>query len=171
MTFPFDITINLSQSNIKGVQNKTIKIYSGLTTFLGPNGSGKTQLLRGLKISLSNHLNGKKIRYVSAGRLSPMEYFRSDTAGYGSKIQYDDAEFGDKQSLTRRHISETVLGDFATLSERSDVFIKIQERLRKLFNRDLTIEWQAGQLKVFFQELIAITTIIHLQEKQAVYYI
>ena len=57
MTFPFDITINLDQSNIAGVQNRTIKINGGITTFLGPNGSGKTQLLRGLKRSLNSHLN------------------------------------------------------------------------------------------------------------------
>lgn len=151
MTFPFDISINLSQSKIKGVQNKTIKIYGGVTTFLGPNGSGKTQLLRALKSSLSPHSNGKKIRYVSAGRLGPMENFRSDYDGtHGGTPNFDLATFGKKSSTTRRHQTETVLGDFATLSERPDILIKIQERLRKLFKRDVTYDWDGGSLRVFF---------------------
>lgn len=151
MIFPFDVTINLSQSNILGVKNKTIKINGGVTTFLGPNGSGKTQLLRGLKSSLNSHLNGKKIRYVSAGRLGPMENFRSDFDGQrGGTPSFDSATFGNKSATKRRHQTETILGDFATLSERPDILIKVQERLRKLFKRDLTIDWDGGNLKVFF---------------------
>ena len=151
MTFPFDVTINLNESGISGIQNKTIKINGGVTTFLGPNGSGKTQLLRGLKNSLSSHLNAKKIRYVSAGRLGPMESYRSDYDGHrGNGILYDSATFGDKASTSRRHKNETILGDFGTLSERPDILIKVQERLRKLFKRDITIEWDGGNLKVFF---------------------
>lgn len=154
MTFPFDILINLNQSGIAGVNNVEIKVNGGITTFLGPNGSGKTQLLRGLKSSLNKHLNGKKIRYVSAGRLGPMESFRSDYDGHrGISIRFDQATFGDKDSVTRRHNNETILGDFATLSDRPDVLIKIQERLRKLFNRDLSVDWDGGMLKVYFARI------------------
>ena len=87
MTFPFDISINLRQAGIAGIQDPTIRIYGGLTTFLGPNGAGKTQLLRGLKYSLSAYLNDKKIRYVSAGRLAPMENYRSDFEPYKKAIE------------------------------------------------------------------------------------
>lgn len=153
MTFPFDITINLSELRIKEVQNKKITIHNGITTFLGPNGAGKTQLLRGLKVSLNSHLNGKKIRYVSAGRLSPMESYRSDNDGYGNTIRFDRAQFGDKSAVSRRHKNETILGDIATLSERADILIKIQERLKKLFNRDIIIDWDGGMLKVFFARI------------------
>lgn len=93
MTFPFELTIRLNQSGITGIQNRTIQINSGVTTFLGPNGSGKTQLLRGLKSSLGNHTNGNKIRYVSAGRLGPMENFRSDYDGHRGQPRFDDAKF------------------------------------------------------------------------------
>ncbi|MFT5964048.1 MAG: ABC-type polar amino acid transport system ATPase subunit [Flavobacterium sp.] len=151
MTFPFEVTINLSKSMIAGIQNKTIKINGGFTTFLGPNGSGKTQLLRGLKNSLGSHLNSKKIRYVSAGRLGPMENYRSDYDGQRNDTpNFDNATFGDKSATKRRHRTETILGDFATLSERPDILIKVQERLRKLFKRDLTIDWDGGHLKVYF---------------------
>ena len=153
MTFPFELTINLNQSGISGIQNKTIRINGGVTTFLGPNGSGKTQLLRGLKSSLGGISNGKKIRYVSAGRLGPMENFRSDYDGQRGQPRFDSATYGDKTSTQRRHQTETILGDFATLSERPDILIKVQERLRKLFKRDLTIDWDGGRLKVFFSRV------------------
>ncbi|GAT61909.1 hypothetical protein [Paludibacter jiangxiensis] len=105
MHFPFDVTINFAQSRIPNVQNRTIKVYNGITTFLGPNGSGKTQLLRGLKTSLNIHLNGKKIRYISAGRLGVMERYRSDFDGWRNQtIDFDSAEFGSKGAVARRHL-------------------------------------------------------------------
>ncbi len=65
MTFPFDVTINLNHSGVSGVQNKSIKINGPVTTFLGPNGSGKTQLLRGLKkqFEFSSKWKDSKIRF------------------------------------------------------------------------------------------------------------
>jgi hypothetical protein len=153
MTFPFDININLGQTGISGIQNPAIKIYGGVTTFLGPNGAGKTQLLRGLKHSLNAHFNGKKVRYVSAGRLGPMENYRSDYDGQRGQPRFDSATFGDKSATKRRHQTETILGDFATLSERADVLIKVQERLRKLFKRDIVVDWDGGNLKIFFSRV------------------
>ena len=168
MTFPFDININLSQSGITGIQNKTIKINGGVTTFLGPNGSGKTQLLRGLKTSLGSYANEKKIRYVSAGRLGPMESFRSDFDGHrGGRPLFDQATFGDKSSTSRRHLNETILGDFGTLSERPDILIKVQERLRKLFKRDLTLDWDGGNLKVYFSRVDQVSSSNYSSAREA----
>jgi predicted ATPase len=151
MDFPTQININLRHSNIQNAQPKSIHIYSGITTFLGPNGSGKTQILRGLKQDIVQYASGKKVRYVSAGRLGPLENFRSDFDGQrNGNPNYEKAQYGDKQSMQRRHANETVTGDFATLSERPDILIKVQERLRKLFNRDVRIDWDGGQLKVYF---------------------
>jgi hypothetical protein len=150
MEFPIQIQIQQGQPAV----NREVTVYGGVTTFLGPNGSGKTQLLRGLKTSLNQHNNGKKIRYISAGRLGPLENFRSDYDGHrGNNIRYENAQYGDKGAMQRRHLNETVLGDFATLSERPDILIKVQERLKKLFNRDVRVDWDAGQLKVYFSRV------------------
>ncbi|MEJ1393502.1 MAG: AAA family ATPase [Candidatus Sedimenticola sp. (ex Thyasira tokunagai)] len=151
MEFPTEININLNLANVLNIQPKSIKIYSGITTFLGPNGSGKTQLLRSLKQAIAPHASGKKVRYVSAGRLGPLENFRSDYDGQRGGIpRYDQAQYGDKSSMQRRHANETVTGDYATLSERPDILIKVQERLRKLFNRDVRVDWDGGHLKIHF---------------------
>ncbi|MEQ8425961.1 MAG: AAA family ATPase, partial [Cyclobacteriaceae bacterium] len=83
-----------------------------------------------------------------------MESYRSDYDGHrGGRPNFDGATYGDKSSTTRRHLNETIIGDFATLSERPDILIKIQERLRKLFKRDLMIDWDGGNLKVYFSRV------------------
>jgi hypothetical protein len=81
-----------------------------------------------------------------------MENFRSDYDGRRGNPRYDQATYGAKDSMQYRHANETVTGDFATLSERPDILIKVQERLRKLFNRDVRIDWDGGNLKDFSQE-------------------
>lgn len=153
MAFPTTIE-NINHSNIADLTPKSITIHSGITTLLGPNGSGKTQLLRGLKQAVTSHTSGKKVRYVSAGRLGPLESFRSDYDGQrGGNPRYDYATYGTKDSMARRHLNETVLGDFASLSERPDIFIKVQERLRKLFDRDIRIDWNGGNLQIYMSRV------------------
>ena len=151
MNFPQELAIPLNLSGLPKVAPRKLVIRGGITTFVGPNGSGKTQLLRAAKNAVSSLVDGKKTRYISAGRLGPLEFFRSDYDGQrGSRIRYDEATFGDKSSMSRRHNTETVLGDFASLSERPDILIKVQARLRKLFRRDIRIDWDGGSLRVYF---------------------
>nr|WP_256344108.1 TOPRIM nucleotidyl transferase/hydrolase domain-containing protein [Pseudomonas costantinii] len=66
---------------------------------------------------------------------------------------YDSATFGSKSDLQRRHVNETLNGDFQVLSQRPDIQVKIQERLKKLFRRDLIIDWDDGSLSVKFSKL------------------
>nr|WP_275973422.1 AAA family ATPase [Rosenbergiella nectarea] len=125
-----------------------------MTFLIGPNGSGKTHLLRAIKESFKEITKEKKVRFVSAGRMGPIEVNRSDYDGYRNNlIDYDGATFGDKNDLNRRHLIETLNGDFQTLSERADILVKVQERLRKLFKRDIIISWDAGRLKVDFSRM------------------
>jgi energy-coupling factor transporter ATP-binding protein EcfA2 len=155
MEFPVEIEINLTQAKIPNISTRNITINSGITIFLGPNGSGKTQLLRGLRGSLrSLSPTPKKVRYVSAGRLGPLENYRSNYDGQrGDVPNFDNAQYGAKGVLQYRHQSETVLGDFGTLAARPDILIKIQERLKRLFKRDLHIDWDGGHLKVNFTRI------------------
>lgn len=152
MTFPVQLTANISSH--QGNFNRSFVLNKGLTVLLGPNGSGKTHLLRGLKNSFGTHVCDKKVRFLSAGRMGMVEQFRSDYDGHrGGTPRYDDATYGAKGDSVRRHLTETLNGDFQTLAERADILIKIQERLRKLFKRDLLIEWDAGNLKILFSRL------------------
>lgn len=152
MSFPLQLTAQINSHN--GNFNRSFTLNRGLTVLLGPNGSGKTHLLRGLKNSLSQHTNGKRVRFLSAGRMGMLEQFRSDYDGQrGGTPNYDNATYGGKKDASRRHQIETLTGDFQTLAERADILVKIQERLRKLFKRDLLIEWDAGSLKIAFSRL------------------
>lgn len=152
MSFP--ILLNTTIQSHNGNFNREITIRNGLTVLIGPNGSGKTHLLRAIKNALPQHVQGKKVRFISAGRMGTLEHSRSDYDGHrGGQISYESANFGRKSDVDRRHKIETLNGDFQTLSERADILVKVQERLKKLFKRDLIIEWDAGTLKVVFARL------------------
>jgi energy-coupling factor transporter ATP-binding protein EcfA2 len=152
VSFPVKINFSLSTSN--GHSNKILTLHGGLTVILGPNGSGKTHLLRGLKNALHAEVSGKHVRFLSAGRMGLLEMFRSDYDGQrGGTPRYEQASYGSQNDAQRRHQTETLNGDFQTLSQRADILIKVQERLRKLFKRDLIIDWDAGMLKVTFARL------------------
>ena len=153
MEFPLSITANINSH--EGDFSREIELRSALTFIVGPNASGKTHLLKGLKGSFNSYTN-KKVRFISAGRLSPLEQYRSKTDRYYYHI--DDAKLGDKSETNYRHEIESILGDLHTLYKRPDILIKVQERLRKLFKRDIKIEWDSGYLKVFFLRVGASNT-------------
>lgn len=152
VTFPIELVARINSH--EGTFSRNLILNSGLTVLLGPNGSGKTHILRGLKTSFGDHVTGKKVRFLSAGRMGLLEQFRSDFDGQrGNLPNYDNASYGSKSDSVRRHLTETINGDFQTLAERADILVKIQERLRKLFKRDLLIDWDAGKLKIEFSRL------------------
>lgn len=152
MLFPFTISsdIKLEQGEI----SRLVTLHEGVTVILGPNGSGKTHLMRGLKDKLSEHCSGKVVRFLSAGRVGMFEQFRSNSDGYRrSTPNYEDANYGSLRDTKRRHEYETLQGDFQTLAVRPDILIKIRERLRKLFARDLNVLWDGGSLKIEFERI------------------
>ncbi|MDM1249480.1 AAA family ATPase [Acinetobacter sp. R933-2] len=159
MDLPLNLTCNINSHN--GSIQRNIILENPFTCILGPNGSGKTHLLRSLRDSIRPHIQ-KKTRFISAGRIGLLEQFRSNYDGHrlhydGTntyyQFEYESAQFGSKDYTTRRHDIETLQGDYHTLAQRPDILIKIQERLSKLFRRNLIVNWDDGHLKIFFSRL------------------
>lgn len=144
MTFPVEIIARIPTAN--GAQEHTLKLNGEITVLLGPNGSGKTQLMRAAKQELERLMRqsgpndgsppNKKVRFISAGRIGMLEQYRADYDGQRSgNPRYEQAQYGSKNDASRRHNFETLQGDILTLSQRPDILVKIRERLRKLFQR------------------------------------
>ncbi len=127
-----------------------ITLYSGVTIFVGPNGSGKTQTLKEMRDYFKNNLGTNKVRYLSSNRLGEMEQYRSRVNQY-SWIP-DDYQVGSRETKQARHEIETVSGDFFAMDDRKDVYIKVAERLSVLFGRQIYLRWDAGSMKVFFEK-------------------
>lgn len=126
MEFPLFIKANIN--NHEGNFSRDIELRSPLTFIVGPNGSGKTHLLKGLKNSF-NKYSVKKVRFISAGRLGPLEEYRSNTREYDNSNEIDNATYGYKNISNFRHKIETINGDMHTLAARQDILIKVRERL------------------------------------------
>ena len=141
-------TLNVKVENIFGDQDVQITLYSGLTIFVGTNASGKTQTLKKIRDIMRNEVGSNKVRYLSSNRIGNMEQYRSKINQY--TYITDDYTFGDQATKRARLQIETACGDFFAMDERKDVFIKVSERLSVLFNRNIFIRWDAGQMKVFF---------------------
>ena len=80
MEYPY--VHNFNVKNIYGEQPVQITIYSGLTVFVGPNASGKTQTLKALRTSLKKVFGSEKVRYLSSNRIGTMETYRSRVGQY-----------------------------------------------------------------------------------------
>ena len=141
-------TLNVKVENIFGDQDVQITLYSELTIFVGTNASGKTQTLKKIRDIMRKEVGSNKVRYLSSNRIGNMEQYRSKINQY--TYTTDDYTFGDQATKRVRLQIETACGDFFAMDERKDVFIKVSERLSVLFNRNIFIRWDAGQMKVFF---------------------
>ena len=148
MVYPKELKFKVDK--IFGSQDVTITLYSGLTTFVGTNGSGKTQTLKALRDCLKKDIGQDKVRYLTSNRIGMMEQYRSKT----NFFNYNEADFnlGDQKQKSVRHQIETANGDFFTMDERKDIYIKVAERLSILFNRQIFLRWDAGNLKVYFEK-------------------
>lgn len=146
----YPINLKFKVNNVFGDNDVNITLYSGLTTFVGTNASGKTQTLKVLKNKLKQTFGVNKVRYLSSNRIGEMEQYRSKTNQYNYSV--DNYTVGDQQAKKIRQQIETSTGDFFTMDERKDVYIKVAERLSVLFNRHIFIRWDAGKMQVFFGE-------------------
>lgn len=140
----------LKVKKIWGEENIVITFYSGMTIFIGPNGSGKTQTLKALREELRNTVGRNKVRYLSSNRIGTMEQYRSKVNHFG--YSPDDFNFGGASDKAQRLAIETATGDFFTMDAKKEVYIKVAERLSVLFGRQIYLKWDSGNLKVYFEK-------------------
>ena len=145
----FPLLCELEVSNVFG-EKINLTLYKRINTFIGANGAGKTQTLKKLRDYLKNKYGSNRVRYLSSNRIGLMEQYRSKTNQYNYKIE--DYLVGDRQTKIHRHEIETSVGDFFTMDERKDIYIKVSERLSVLFGRQIYLRWDSGSMKVFFEK-------------------
>lgn len=141
--------LTVSVSELFGGEDASITINDGITTFVGPNGSGKSKTLRQVKDVLQRQIDGE-VLLLPAGRLKPLEQKRLvenpthsvDTGNIDLTMREDRRD--------RWSQVESVKGILNRMSDRVDVQIKVAERLRSLFGREIDIDWERGNLKLRF---------------------
>lgn len=124
-----------------------IRIDAGLTTFVGPNGSGKTQVLRALKKPLASQIGGKRLRYLSAGRASPFERFRANSEHPNGRDEAP-AYVGNSQFRQNWFGFESLTGDYLALEQRADLRLKVQARLQTFLSRSIQLAWTQNGLEI-----------------------
>ena len=136
---------------VSGKPGGTVTIRPGITTLVGPNGSGKTRALRSIQQALRNRgAEAAHVRFLPAGRTGPIERFRAaiDSPGVGSN--QGEAFFGQVHYRSNWHQIESVVGDLMNLDHRPDLRIKVETRLQQLFDRGIDFQWSQQGLVVSF---------------------
>ncbi|MBK5415235.1 AAA family ATPase [Pseudomonas sp. TH31] len=148
---PLAINIEVqTESYLFNGHKPSITIASGLTVLVGPNGAGKTQVLRGLKSALPNHLSNctaSKVRYLSAGRASPLERFRARS---DNPHNSDDnpTYVGNASYSSHWYNYESLTGDYLVLEQRADLRLKVQARLQAFLSRSIQLTWGQSGLEI-----------------------
>lgn len=136
----------------------TIRVSPGITTLVGPNGSGKTQALRAIQRMLKESgqftAHNRKVHFLSAGRSSPFESFRA-RVNHPSYMENGDAAIGQSQFLNQWWDYESVTGDLIVLDNRPDLKLKVEARLQQLFDRSVELKWAQNGMT------IKITSVMH----------
>lgn len=145
--WPFGVNFKLAgESNDEGV----IELRAGITTLVGPNGSGKTRALRAVQSALQLsgviHRLGRKIQFLAAGRSSPLERYRA--AVEHPSANSDDAAVGHLSYHQNWWLLESITGSLLCLDRRADLRLKVEARLQQLFDRSAQFSWSQNGLTV-----------------------
>ena len=136
-----------SLPGLYGEQVMDVTLTPGLTALVGPNGLGKSQVLRLVRDNLRNSLSGligKYVRYLSSGRGSPFEQYRAAITN-PNHIESGPAAVGHASFRDQWWAIESVVGDFLALERRADLRLKVQARVQQLLGRSIELAWtQAG---------------------------
>jgi hypothetical protein len=98
------------------------------------------------------HLIGnKKVVFLSAGRNSELEYFRSAFVGPGrGYVRTEPAAVGQQVWTQEWWQFEGAAGMFLRLKDRPDLLLRVEARLQALYQRRLKLEWAQTGLQVGF---------------------
>ncbi|WP_429806350.1 ATP-dependent nuclease [Ensifer sp. B1-9] len=127
-----------------------VEIRPGITTLVGPNGSGKTRALRAIKIALrsASALSGRrKVHFLAAGRSSPLEAYRAAIDSPGAS-RSSDAAVGHISYRGKWWELESMTGSLLALDSRADLRLKVEARLQQLFDRSVHLSWSQEGLNV-----------------------
>lgn len=110
---------------------------------VGPNGSGKSQFASSLFSQLNMQLG--EGRLLDTDRLAGMEQSASMDSFIGRYFSsgFSKNNFGD---LKQAGAAGSGIDTFVLLEERMDLRIQIQATLSHLFNREIALEWDSGNL-------------------------
>ena len=122
------------------------EISAGLVIMVGPNGTGKSRVLKDIADQIRNLGQNLEVRYLSAGRAAPLEKYRHRETGSHSNPK--SAEVGSKDWIYKG--SETITGDILRLMEKKDLLLKVQCRLEQLLGRKVLLEWSQSGIGVSF---------------------
>jgi len=146
--WPLGVQLNLLDEN---QTQSVIEIGPGITTLVGPNGSGKTRALRSIKTTLdaTNRITqyDRKTHFLAAGRGSPFETYRAAVEHPGS-INQGDAAVGHVSHFTNWWNLESVTGGLLVLEKRADLRLKVETRLQQLFDRSVQLGWSQQGLSL-----------------------
>src|SRR6266849_5446062 len=129
-----------------GGREISLMLANGLTTFVGPNGSGKTSVLRPIVDALRQY-GIYHPRFLSSGRMGPAEPYRSNTIGQGIS---GGVNVGQQWLMNNRWNTESIVGDFMALMDRPDLLIKVEARLETLFGRRVSLRWTQNGIEPSF---------------------
>jgi hypothetical protein len=136
---------------ISGKPGGTVTIRPGVTTLVGPNGSGKTRALRTIQSALRGHgVVAAHVRFLPAGRAGPIERYRAATDRPGVGPDQGEAFYGHSIHRAQWHEIESVVGDVMNLDQRPDLRIKVETRLQQLFERGIDFQWSQQGLGMSF---------------------
>jgi len=97
---------------VPGKPGGPVTIRPGITTLVGPNGSGKTRALRSIQQAFRNRCaEAAHIRFLPAGRTGPIERFRAATDSPGVGSTAGEAFYGHVSYRPNWHQIESVVGD------------------------------------------------------------
>ncbi|MDP1867588.1 MAG: AAA family ATPase, partial [Bradyrhizobium sp.] len=116
----------------------TIERFGELSFLVGPNGSGKSRFADRLKTALPNARLLGTDRLEGMARRVMSDHFGDHFAGGFQKNYF--------QPLREAGKTGSGLDTFIILEERPDIRVIVEATLSSLFNRDIMLEWDSGNL-------------------------